>query len=592
MTYFDGLQPNILALSLLIPVVLSLFAAHETWRKEYGMQGRIFSLAMTTVIIWSVAYGLELSSTRYENMVFWLKIEYLAIPFVTPLMLLIIFQLIDRDNPLPNRLVRLLFVIPTITMILAITNDYHHLYYKEVFLQLTGPMPTLKLSFGIWYYVHVFYSYSLVIAGLVVLFRRIFYIKSYFRYQRIAMVIAVLIPIISFTVYFLGLMPVENLDPTPFAFSLSGMAFLISILKFRFLNLVPIARDHIFNSMVDGIVVIDNTDKVIDCNPSGLEIFQWNQMPVSSSVVDLWSDNPLLISLLQSKSNTTIEVEISLKSEIRSYLVTTSEIRMHNKGKVGLLLVFHDNTIRNQLQSKIASNERSLARINAEKDKLFAVISHDLRGPISSYIGLTDMFLDDSFDLTREEMINMAQSMNKSARSLQGLVENLLEWSRMQKEEVVIQKESLPLRDTILKALETIEDIYKSKEIEIEVEVSEATKVVADEHLLLSVLRNLTTNAIKFTERKGKILFTANHFANNFVQINVIDNGIGIRKDMIEKLFLIEKMVGRPGTEGEASSGLGLLLCKDFVEKQGGNIWVESEEKKGSTFSFTLPKSS
>jgi signal transduction histidine kinase len=590
MTYFDELQINPLALSLLIPVVLSLFVAHEAWRKEYGVRGRTFSLAMTSVIIWSLAYGLELSSTTYESMMFWLKIEYLAIPFVTPLMLLVIFQLIDRDNGLPHRIIRFLFVIPIITMILALSNDYHHLYYKEVFLQQSTTMPTLKLSFGIWYFVHVFYSYSLVIAGLVALFRRIFYIKSYFRYQRISMVVAVLIPIISFTIYFLGLMPVENLDPTPFAFSLSGLAFSVSILKFRFLNVVPIARDHIFHSMVDGIVVIDNTNKVIDCNPSGLEIFQWDQMPISSSVVDLWSDNTLLIGLIQSKSNTTIEVEISLKSEIRSYLVTTSEIRTQNKGKVGMLFVFHDNTIRNQLQSKIASNEKSLARINAEKDKLFAVISHDLRGPISSYIGLTDMFLDDSFDLTREEMKNMAQSMNKSARSLQGLVENLLEWSRMQKEEVIILKESLNLRITILQAMETIEDIYKNKEIEIEVEVGESTWVVADEHLLLSILRNLTTNAIKFTERKGKILISANEIPNGFIQINVIDNGIGIRKDMIEKLFFIEKMVGRPGTEGEASSGLGLLLCKDFVEKQGGKIWVESVEKKGSIFSFTLPK--
>jgi signal transduction histidine kinase len=417
-----------------------------------------------------------------------------------------------------------------------------------------------------------------------------FYIKSYFRYQRIAMVVAVLIPILSFTVYFVGLMPVDNLDPTPFAFSLSGLALSVSIIKFRFLNLVPIARDHIFHSMVDGIVVVDPNNKVIDCNPSALKIFQWEQIPLADSTLDLWADKPLLIELLKDPSNTTIEVRIDTKTTKNSYLVTVSEIRKPAKGKVGKLLVFHDNTIRNQLQSVIATNERSLARLNAEKDKLFSVISHDLRGPISSYIGLTDMFTDESFDLSHDEIVAMSKSINKSARSLQGLVENLLEWSKMQKEDVFIGKEKFNLEQIVGQALEPLQDMYVAKEIKVAVEVSDLLHVLADEHLLLSVIRNLVTNAVKFTERKGNILVSARDMTDGFIQVNVIDSGIGIRNDMIDKLFLIEKSLGRPGTEGELSSGLGLLLCKDFIEKQEGIIWVESEVNKGTTFSFTLPK--
>jgi signal transduction histidine kinase len=523
-------------------------------------------------------------------MKFWLRIEYLAIPFVTPLMLLVIYQLVARDSGLPASITRLLFVIPVITMMLAFTSEYHPLYYKAIFLQESGPFPTLKLSFGPWYFVHVVYSYSLVVVGLVVLFRKMFYIKSYFRYQRIAMVVAVLIPILSFTVYFVGLMPVDNLDPTPFAFSLSGLALSVSIIKFRFLNLVPIARDHIFHSMVDGIVVVDPNNKVIDCNPSALKIFQWEQIPLADSTLDLWADKPLLIELLKDPSNTTIEVRIDTKTTKNSYLVTVSEIRKPAKGKVGKLLVFHDNTIRNQLQSVIATNERSLARLNAEKDKLFSVISHDLRGPISSYIGLTDMFTDESFDLSHDEIVAMSKSINKSARSLQGLVENLLEWSKMQKEDVFIGKEKFNLEQIVGQALEPLQDMYVAKEIKVAVEVSDLLHVLADEHLLLSVIRNLVTNAVKFTERKGNILVSARDMTDGFIQVNVIDSGIGIRNDMIDKLFLIEKSLGRPGTEGELSSGLGLLLCKDFIEKQEGIIWVESEVNKGTTFSFTLPK--
>jgi signal transduction histidine kinase len=589
MPFMNQFEANPWALSLLIPAVVSAYLAHESWRTEYGLKGKVLSLTMLPIILWSVAYGFELASTELEVMKFWLKVEYLAIPYVTPLMLLVIFQIVNLDFGIQSRKVSLIFIIPLITMILSLTNDYHHLFYNEVFLQKDGSFPTLKLSFGPWYFVHVTYSYLLVLAGLITLFWKIYYYKSFFLLQRVSMVVAVLSPLISFSIYFLGFMPVKNVDPTPFAFTLSGLALSVSVLRYRLLNLAPIARDHIFQSMLDGIIVVDKSNRLIDCNPAGARIFRWKNIPLGDKLNDIWTNYPELLAFTTQNNTPSTEFKTHIDGKPFSFIITDSDI-LNKQGKfVGRMLLFHDNTVRNQLLHQIEASEKDLARLNVEKDKLFALIAHDLRGPIHSFVALTGMFTDESYNLTREEIIEMSHSMNKSAQSVQGLLENLLEWSKLQKAAVVIAKENLNLEEIIGQSIRVLSDMFIRKEIKLQVLVDPSIMVVGDEKMLNSVIRNLVTNALKFTPRRGSVTISATNLKNGFIQTDVKDTGIGMSHDVIMNLFLIDQNVGRPGTEGEATSGMGLLLCKEFIEKQGGKISVQSEVSKGSTFSFLLP---
>lgn len=589
MPFINQFEANPWALSLLIPAIVSGYLAHESWRTEYGLKGKVLSLAMLPIMLWSAAYGFELASTELEVMKFWLKVEYLAIPYVTPLMLLVIFQIVNLDFGIQSRKISLLFVIPLLTMILSLTNDYHHLFYNEVFLQKDGSFPTLKLSFGPWYFVHVTYSYLLVLVGLITLFWKIFYYKSYFLLQRVSMLVAVLSPLISFSVYFFGFMPVKNVDPTPFAFTLSGLALSVSILRYRLLNLAPIARDHIFQSMLDGIIVVDTSNRLVDCNPAGALIFRWDNVPQGDKLNDFWSDYPDLLAFSSQKDSRTTEFKTLIEGKQFSFIITDSDIRNKQGKLVGRMLLFHDNTVRNQLLHQIEASEKDLARLNVEKDKLFTLIAHDLRGPIHSFVALTSMFTDETYHLTREEIIEMSHSMNKSAQSVQGLLENLLEWSKLQKEAVVIEIERLNLEKVIGQSVRVLNDMFIRKEIKLQLMIDPSIVVNGDEKMLNSVIRNLVTNALKFTPRKGSVTISATNLKNGFIQTDIKDTGIGMNHEVIENLFQIDKSVGRPGTEGEATSGMGLLLCKEFIEKQGGRISAQSEVNKGSTFSFILP---
>ncbi len=577
-------ESNPYALSLIIPVAISVFLVIEAWKPRFAPNGRLFSLLMITIAVWSAAYGLELASTSFEGMVFWLKVEYLAIPFVTPLMLLLAHRITDLNaGPRFSRF-SYIFIIPVFTMFFSITNEYHNIYYSGIELVSEGKFSLLELQFGPWYYVHVVYSYLLIFIALYLIIRKLYYQHALFRIQLLFLLLALVIPLIVFTMYFFGLMPVDNIDPTPFAFALSGVAMSISIVRFRMLDLMPIAREHVFKSMTDGLIVVDNKNRLIDCNPFGLKVFDWLRTPYGEQLSVLWSDYPGLLQHLQSAKDETYELILGNDKDRRVYLTSVSGILNYKNVVVGRLMVIHDITHRFHLQEKIRLNEEKLRLLNSEKDKLFSVIGHDLRGPISAFIGLTEMFADESYNITPDEMKTLAKQMNNSARSLHGLLENLLEWARMQREEVKVEKDYVVLFQLFERIQSLFRENLQAKSLVFVNQLPPGLRVLADENMLFALTRNLVSNAIKFTPRGGRITISQAETVPSETGFRVCDTGIGIPTVILEGLFKLDSKTNRPGTEGETSTGLGLVLVREFAERNSGRIIVDSEVGKGTCF--------
>lgn len=589
MENFFHIQANPFSLTLLLPVALSALIAIEAFRPKYQSLGRLLGLLMLAIMVWSAAYGLELSSTTKEGMLFWLRIEYLAIPYVVPLMLLVVMRFTGLGLHISAYQYGYLFLIPVVITVMSITNEYHHLYYTSVRLSFDEKIPLLELSIGPFYYVHVAYIYVLTVFSLFVVVRKLVYQRALFRKQLLFMLIAVLIPLASFTLYFIGLMPIKNIDPTPFAFTLSGLAMSISILRFRMLDLMPIAREHVFQSMQDGLVVVDTKNRLVDCNPVVHKIFGWKSVPYGKRIDVLWESYPKMAQPIGKQSEQPVEVSLEVEETERHFLVSNSEIFNHKGRLIGRLLVLHDITARFELQRHLRQNEEKLRMLNAEKDKLFSVIAHDLRGPIGNFMSYTRLLTDDSVEMNKHEMVEAARAMHKSAASLFGLLENLLNWSRMQRDDVKMKMQPLLLHEVIHTNLELQRENYTRKKIQIVNQVDAELKVSADENMLNAILRNLISNAIKFTESGGEIAINAMTLSNGLVEVVVSDTGIGMDSQTLENLYRIDQKSGRPGTEGEVSSGLGLILVKEFVEKQGGSLRAESRVGEGSRFSFTLP---
>ncbi|MFA6570339.1 MAG: ATP-binding protein [Bacteroidota bacterium] len=289
------------------------------------------------------------------------------------------------------------------------------------------------------------------------------------------------------------------------------------------------------------------------------------------------------------------KIEIKLvnkKNDILDTIMNIGVIPVTNQSIVSIL----DITIRKQeekelirLFEELKLSKIELEKINSEKDKFFSIIAHDLKSPFNGFLNLTKLLADEVHDVTEKERQEFAILMHESAKNLYKLLENLLEWARFQRGVTAYNPEKTMLSLIIKHNLNIQANVANQKEIEFINLIEENTTVTADVLMLNTILRNLISNAIKFTPRGGIIeIGTSEILSKDYDTIYVKDNGIGMSVDILDSLFRVDCKVSRPGTEGELSTGLGLLLCQEFVEKHGGKIWAESEENKGTTFFFTL----
>jgi signal transduction histidine kinase len=282
--------------------------------------------------------------------------------------------------------------------------------------------------------------------------------------------------------------------------------------------------------------------------------------------------------------------EIQAQKKVRNFLVAVVVL-----GAVVALLIFYLYVQKQRSNKRLqAANERvqqqnvQLQELNATKDKFFSIISHDLKGPLNSLTSFSGLLINHTDSLSKDEIKMLAKDLDKSLKNLFALLENLLEWSRSQTGNIEFNPESFDLTALLQQNKELLTAQAQNKNIGIQVNTSTPYYVNAHKHSVNTVIRNLLSNAIKFTPAGGTITLEAKENKGQLL-VSVKDTGVGMPKEVLQKLFRIDTKHSTKGTADEKGTGLGLILCKEFIEKNGGTIWVESEVGKGSEFLFTLP---
>jgi signal transduction histidine kinase len=226
--------------------------------------------------------------------------------------------------------------------------------------------------------------------------------------------------------------------------------------------------------------------------------------------------------------------------------------------------------------------------LNKMKDKLFSIIAHDLKNPFNTVLGFSDLLLDGFQKLSDDKKLKYIELINTSSKKIFNLLDNLLFWSRAQINLIPFNPEKLNYLDIVQQNSKLLEADYWKKNISMETNIPSSLMIFGDKNMINMVTRNLLSNAVKYSHTNSKI-YIHHTFIENMVEIQITDKGVGISQENIDKLFQIGNSFQRAGTSGEEGSGLGLLLCKDFIEKHGGKMSVYSVMGKGSTFGFTLP---
>lgn len=238
--------------------------------------------------------------------------------------------------------------------------------------------------------------------------------------------------------------------------------------------------------------------------------------------------------------------------------------------------------------AEVHSQNQQLQNLNATKDKFFSIISHDIKGPLHSVTSFSDLLVNHGSMLTKEEIQTASQDLNKSVKNLFALLDNLLEWSLSQTGALEFTAEAMNVTEVLQQNKDLLDPMASQKKITIRNNVDTPYMVYANKNSVATVFRNLISNAIKFTPPEGSITIEAS-IKGNEVITSIRDTGVGISKKEQEKLFHLGTKHTTKGTGNEKGTGLGLILCKDFIEKNGGRIWVESEPEKGSVFFVALP---
>ena len=274
------------------------------------------------------------------------------------------------------------------------------------------------------------------------------------------------------------------------------------------------------------------------------------------------------------KSGEKLDVEVKLKT----MLIEDEKI---------IVAVARDITDRKRNEEKLSSYAKELEELNTGKNKFLSIISHDLRGPFLGLKGYTQMLVEEYDLLEREEILDYLGKIQSSTKDLYTLVDNLLKLSRLELGKIPYEPMSFNLYNELESLFKLLSGLAEKKEISLINEIQKDVYPFADRLMLISIMQNLVGNAIKFTRKKGKVRVIS-HVADHSVKISVRDNGVGMSKELQQKLFTLDKGHTSRGTNGERGTGFGLIIAREMIKKMGGTIEVESEPEKGSTFTFSL----
>ncbi len=290
------------------------------------------------------------------------------------------------------------------------------------------------------------------------------------------------------------------------------------------------------------------------------------------------------------KTVSDFEFKFRKKNGEIGYARSVASPLLDNKGEIEKIIVLLQDVTNIKLnEEKLKEYSQILENENKAKDKYFSIIAHDLRSPFTGLIGLTEVLSTNLDYLSQDEIKEITTELHKSAKNIYNLLNSLLEWSRIQRGKIKYQKVEIPLLFLVEKVLDIFTNNIEMKKIKIIKSIDPDLIIFSDSYVLELVLRNLISNAVKFVDIEG-IIEISSEVKDSFVYVSVKDNGMGIPENETGNIFKIDKMFTRKGTAGESGNGLGLLLCKEHLERIGGNIYLKSVENKGSIFTFCVPK--
>ncbi len=576
----------ILFFSFLTALGISIYSI----TKGYLKGQKYFTWLMLCAALYAFFAMMEASVTDINQKILWSKIEYLFVPF-TPILLWHFVLVLSNSSKRMLSIVRYVYIIPPIFSILAFTNDSHQLIWKGFEWSGAGSNDLIYVHGILWYLVFV-YSLSLILAAIIKLMKMQKGASRIIRKQIRILAMGCTAPFILTILYVSDLNPYPGLDLSAISTSIVGVFFMIGIFKYGMFKAIPIMSSQITKTIRDGLLVMDESNQIIYFNPSAAKFLEIEDTGFTFQTVK--EVNWLSEAIQNTKDNVTPEVKICDDPE-KWIEISISQISDDFNKFSGLLVLMHDITKRKLLegQSRSFLNELRISHDKmteamTQKDRIISIIAHDLRTSFHQILSISQIITEEYETFTEDSLKVFLSDLMKASRQGYDILEELLNWARSQKSDKS-ELQSFPIIKSVEKIADELSVSLKNKNLTLKIAGKTDLNAVVDQNVLSITLRNFIVNAIKFSNKNSEIIVNINE-SDDFLEIGVTDTGIGIPEADMSKLFNPRVKYTRTGTAGESGSGLGLLLCKEMVERSGGTITVSSQVGAGSTFTIKLKK--
>jgi signal transduction histidine kinase len=525
---------------------------------------------------------MEITRANMAEKILWAKLEYFGISYVALGMFIFTIHYSGHGNWLTSIRKTLLIAFAGFCFLTALTNEWHGQIWTDIQFTNNLPFGPLDLVHGVFFYFIVAFQYVLITAVTVLFFQIAMRGQNLYRSQARIMLAGMAFPWIANIMYITGLNPLPSLDLTPIALTLANVFLSISFLRYRFMDLQPVAHDSVFNAMGDGVVVLDYKERIVDINPVGTYIFQNTGNFIGREIASLlpqWRNwqtaNP------RGEINQEISIEI-MGEPLIFKLRTTSVIDQSGK-RSGRVLLITDITEQKRAHEQLAEASRS-------KSQLLASFGHDLRSPLGAVIGYAEMIKDGSFGPASPEQEKAASEILDSANQLLSFINNLVGQAQIETGKALLREYPFDVEEVIGPLLSTLNFHAHKKGLALVEYIDPALpkKLVGDQFWLRQIVMNLVHNAVKFTE-KGSVTVRFIKRDEAHWEIQVIDTGAGIPKDSQRRVFEAFEQVISMELSKQSGFGLGLSIVAKLASIMDGQVELKSEEGKGSMFTIILP---
>jgi PAS domain S-box-containing protein len=572
--------------------VLAGWMAIYAWRRRTIPGAAAFALMQAGAALWAAGYALVTCRSDLSGIVFFANVAWTGAVIEVPACLALGLQF--TNSRLSRRALFWQALLPAITLVVVWTSNFHGLIRHSVYLQTVGSFKFLERTPGAWYWVYFFYSICLVFATVIILARYARRSPRWRRGQPIILTIGLLISCSGPLIYNLsGLrFPV---DISSIMFVPGGLVFMVALFRYRLFHVAPIARDTIFESMKDSVIVLDEQNRIADINFAACRLLQRPaEEAIGRPAENLFASQPELINRYRTTTEAHDEIVIGINEVQACFDLRISPIRDRQGQTIGRLIVLHDITRRKRAEKELQRAKQAAEDASRAKGEFLATMSHEIRTPMNAVLGMTGLILETELNDDQREM---AQIVRISGESLLTIINDILDFSKIESGKLDLERQPFDLRACVEETLDLLASKAAEKGINLACFVAGHTpaRIMGDVTRVRQILFNLIGNGLKFTER-GEVVVSVSGTPKDpatlghEIHFTVSDTGIGIPEDRLSSLFQSFNQVDASTTRKYGGTGLGLAISKRLSTLMGGDIWVESQGMRGlgSTFHFTI----